>query len=281
MIEECPQKFLKRCVCFRTKNDFSSLWKIWLAWAGAATKCLTLTRSKNAACCSGTIVIVQYFFVIRQYSMYMAVDSVPKQYSWRIAYSHTVDPVLQQYKIKVPVWITINAGWLNTWRANWDKQKHSETTSLEYKLPVFGKSHGSAKFFLWEIWVDYVQNVCKKIVYCCLNIPQIWPTLFFQRSNSIYPRFPISKPYWNTGICQSLRFSSLKMSLQDIFFLDSYKMCEQGCHSHTMAMFADVFGMANVLWECVNIFQWNSKPNWHRQKQFCLPWGSKRRLLNF
>jgi hypothetical protein len=27
------------------------------------------------------------------------------------------------------------------------------------------------KFFLLEIWVDYVQKVCKKIVYCCLNIP--------------------------------------------------------------------------------------------------------------
>jgi hypothetical protein len=36
-------------------------------------------------------------------------------------------------------------------------------------------------FFLWEIWVDYVQKVCNKKVYCCLNIPYIWPTLFFQR----------------------------------------------------------------------------------------------------
>jgi hypothetical protein len=30
------------------------------------------------------------------------------------------------------------------------------------KISVFGKSQCLAKFFLWEIWVDYVQNVCIK-----------------------------------------------------------------------------------------------------------------------
>jgi hypothetical protein len=47
----------------------------------------------------------------------------------------------------------------------------AEATSLEWKIPVFGKSECSAKFFLREIWVDYVQNFCKKIVYGCLNVP--------------------------------------------------------------------------------------------------------------
>jgi hypothetical protein len=50
---------------------------------------------------------------------------------------------------------------------------------LRMENQVFGKSQCSAKFFLCEIWVDYVRNVCKKLVYCCFNIPQIWPILFF------------------------------------------------------------------------------------------------------
>jgi hypothetical protein len=28
-------------------------------------------------------------------------------------------------------------------------------------------------FYLREIWLDFEQNVCKQIVYCCLNIPWI------------------------------------------------------------------------------------------------------------
>jgi hypothetical protein len=38
----------------------------------------------------------------------------------------------------------------------------TEATSLELKIPVFYKSQYSAKFFLREILVDYVRNVCKK-----------------------------------------------------------------------------------------------------------------------
>jgi hypothetical protein len=35
-----------------------------------------------------------------------------------------------------------------------------------WQIPVF-----SQIFYLREIWQDFEQNVCKKIVYCCLNIP--------------------------------------------------------------------------------------------------------------
>jgi hypothetical protein len=35
-------------------------------------------------------------------------------------------------------------------------------------------------FYLRELWLDFEQNICKKIVDCCLNIPEIRPTLFFQ-----------------------------------------------------------------------------------------------------
>jgi hypothetical protein len=79
---------------------------------------------------------------------------------------------------------------------------------------VFGKSQCSAKFFLWEIRVDYVRKVCEKIVYCCLNIPQISSTLIFQRFKlnlSLISHQLVVAEHWD--LLLTLRFSSIKMSL--------------------------------------------------------------------
>jgi hypothetical protein len=52
--------------------------------------------------------------------------------------------------------------------------------------------------------IDYVRNICKKKVYFCLTIPQIWPTLFFSNVSEIHYILESSHQQAvaeHTGIC--------------------------------------------------------------------------------
>jgi hypothetical protein len=66
---------------------------------------------------------------------------------------------------------------LVTWRCFKKDQQICRGDIFRIENPTVWQIPMLSQIFLWEIWVDYVWNVCKKIVYCCLNI---WPTLFSQ-----------------------------------------------------------------------------------------------------
>jgi hypothetical protein len=121
-----------------------------------------------------------------------------------------------------------------------------EPTSLDLKNPVFGKSQCSGKFFLWEIWVDYVRNVCKQIVYCCIYIPLIWPTLFLQRfklnisSISHQQAVAVHWDLTNTDIFQSKDVASdqgihyLLLILRSRFIIMRFRLLHKGIKLNNM-----------------------------------------------